>query len=313
MAANYAFGYNCLTDAEQLAQECLDSLHSLSHASTLKEEHGLNDGKVMSNHKHEFGTSFQEFTSSGIACTGVDHFTTTLAHPSVPPCIEDPEDVHSGVSHYESDSTFDGDASKDDSSLFDSIDSSGTKHITFHGQEMHSTPRRSSGKIKNGITKTRKKFRRPKTYTKPVPSRFCHICSRIPREFSPHLICGNMYKGICRKTVCKKCFVDNGWDWQKANDIGFNWRCTHCVGQGCPKRAQCHIYERTNKRRKNANTMSKKNERSAFGDREHHEKSDILEKLVQNLPMLARQYEHVNREHYGYVTIAPNFSSVNVS
>lgn len=100
--------------------------------------------------------------------------------------------------------------------------------------------------VKKAATK-----RKPRTYSKAIPSQHCHVCSRRPTIESPHVSCGNLIKGKCRKTVCKKCFMQYGWDMEVArNSQRTGWVCSHCVGN-CPRRAQCHIYDRTSERRRN--------------------------------------------------------------
>lgn len=93
--------------------------------------------------------------------------------------------------------------------------------------------------------------RKPRTYSQPVPSQHCHICSRRPTETSPHAACGNLFKGKCRKTICQKCFTQYGWNIEEARNASISgWVCPHCAGR-CPERAQCHIYDRTSERRRN--------------------------------------------------------------
>eukprot|EP00181_Compsopogon_caeruleus_P006054 CAMPEP_0184678912 /NCGR_PEP_ID=MMETSP0312-20130426/1738_1 /TAXON_ID=31354 /ORGANISM="Compsopogon coeruleus, Strain SAG 36.94" /LENGTH=389 /DNA_ID=CAMNT_0027128023 /DNA_START=221 /DNA_END=1390 /DNA_ORIENTATION=- len=93
-----------------------------------------------------------------------------------------------------------------------------------------------------------KRVRKEKHYQDPMPSRHCHICARSA-SFVQLAVCGNLRKGICRKTTCEKCFQEFGWDWSSANDPSKNWLCTHC-SKTCPDRAQCVIYKRTNDRRR---------------------------------------------------------------
>lgn len=100
--------------------------------------------------------------------------------------------------------------------------------------------------------------RKPRTYSRAVPSQHCHICSRRPTEESPHAACGNLNKGKCRKTICRKCFVQYGWDIESAKNAEVTgWVCPHCQGS-CPERAQCHIYDRTSERRRNKTVNHRK-------------------------------------------------------
>lgn len=92
--------------------------------------------------------------------------------------------------------------------------------------------------------------RKPRTYSKAIPSQHCHVCSRRPTVESPHVSCGNLAKGRCRKTVCRKCFLQYGWNMIDAQNSQITgWVCSHCAGE-CPIRAQCHIYDRTSERRR---------------------------------------------------------------
>lgn len=101
------------------------------------------------------------------------------------------------------------------------------------------------------ISRPRTTARKPKTYAKPVASRFCHICSRMPRRGQSAAVCLNMKRGLCRKIVCERCIVEQGWDLAstRAGVEAGTWLCPHCAGV-CPPRSQCHIYNRINARRK---------------------------------------------------------------
>jgi len=95
--------------------------------------------------------------------------------------------------------------------------------------------------------------RRKATFSKPVPSRFCHLCSRTTPAVR-HIVCGALVtSSTCRKVVCDRCFTNagtagiNGATWDEAVAAGPAWRCCHCVGN-CPDRAQCRNYTRTNER-----------------------------------------------------------------
>lgn len=91
-----------------------------------------------------------------------------------------------------------------------------------------------------------KKKRRSARFDNPVPSRFCHICSRTPKNVRL-AVCGKIRLGTCRKVVCEKCFGIYGYgDFAKAYDTSkTEWMCPHCQG-GCPARAQCGTYQRIN-------------------------------------------------------------------
>lgn len=99
------------------------------------------------------------------------------------------------------------------------------------------------------ISKSRKTTRKPKTYSKPVASRFCHICSRMPRRGQGSAICKRISEGLCRKIVCEQCIREQGWDYETIKKDQSGWLCPHCADI-CPSRSQCHIYNRINARRK---------------------------------------------------------------
>lgn len=108
---------------------------------------------------------------------------------------------------------------------------------------------KNSSRLSQNLKKPAK--RKPRTYSKAIPSQHCHVCSRRPTVESPHVSCGNLAKGRCRKTVCRKCFLQYGWDMNDAQNSQISgWVCSHCAGE-CPIRAQCHIYDRTSERRRN--------------------------------------------------------------
>lgn len=93
-----------------------------------------------------------------------------------------------------------------------------------------------------------KKQRRAARFDKPVPSRFCHVCSRTPKNVRL-VVCCKIKEGICRKVICEKCFEEYKWgDFQHAlNTHSSDWVCPHCSGN-CPERAQCRTYQRINDR-----------------------------------------------------------------
>jgi hypothetical protein len=89
----------------------------------------------------------------------------------------------------------------------------------------------------------RRPMKKSRTYSKAVPSRFCHICTRQSKKSSPHAFCLNINRGTCRKAVCEKCFVKFGWDWGAVAAPGSQWLCPHCCNI-CPRGAQCYNYVR---------------------------------------------------------------------
>jgi hypothetical protein len=92
---------------------------------------------------------------------------------------------------------------------------------------------------------TQTKVRR---YSQAKPSRFCHICARSADivDLAP---CRNVKYGVCRKSVCAKCFDENNWDWRRALATPSSFACPHCT-KTCPLNAQCRTYGRTNERRR---------------------------------------------------------------
>lgn len=89
-----------------------------------------------------------------------------------------------------------------------------------------------------------KKNRKKAKFDKPSPSRFCHICSRTPKNVRL-AVCRRINDGICRKVVCEKCFEDYGFGHFDGAYNTSNWLCAHCSGL-CPERAQCQTYGRIN-------------------------------------------------------------------
>jgi hypothetical protein len=136
------------------------------------------------------------------------------------------------------------------------------------------------------VPKTASK-RKPRTYSRAIPSQHCHICSRRPTEESPHAACGNLNKGKCRKTICRKCFNQYKWDVEAAKFASVTgWVCPHCQGI-CPDRAQCHIYDRTSERRRNKTV--------------NHRKSKCTSTAV-----LAGRADVIGRDHQGFTTVVQN-------
>lgn len=107
--------------------------------------------------------------------------------------------------------------------------------------------------------KPQKIIRKPKTYAKPVASRFCHICSRMPRKGQGSAICKKIAEGLCRKIVCEHCIREQGWDYDAICKNKGQWICPHCANN-CPSRSQCHIYNRINARRKKVTPKSSSRE-----------------------------------------------------
>lgn len=93
-----------------------------------------------------------------------------------------------------------------------------------------------------------KKQRRAAKFEKPVPSRFCHVCSRTPKNVRL-VVCTKIKEGTCRKVICEKCFEEyeyGNFEAALATESS-SWMCPHCAGQ-CPERAQCRTYQRINDR-----------------------------------------------------------------
>lgn len=85
-------------------------------------------------------------------------------------------------------------------------------------------------------------------YSHATPSRFCHVCARSS-EIIELVPCRNVKYGVCRKAVCRKCFLEQGWDWESAVAHPSSYSCCHCT-KICPRNAQCSTYRRTNERRR---------------------------------------------------------------
>lgn len=140
----------------------------------------------------------------------------------------------------------------------------------------------SSGVAKSAPTKQRRRYNQPRS------SKYCHLCARHERAV-PMVPCGNFFRGLCQKSVCRKCFATYGLDWEAAraslvsgfsrNSAGTGgadettlqiedstvsdvysdadsatgaskvWLCPHCLGS-CPKRAKCFAYDRQTVRRR---------------------------------------------------------------
>lgn len=93
-----------------------------------------------------------------------------------------------------------------------------------------------------------KKKRRAARFDKPMPSRFCHICSRTPKSVRL-AVCSKIKFGTCRKVICEKCFAKYRYgNFDNALDVEESaWLCPHC-NENCPARAQCRTYQRINDR-----------------------------------------------------------------
>lgn len=125
------------------------------------------------------------------------------------------------------------------------------------------------------ISKSRKTARKPKTYSKPVASRFCHICSRMPRRGQGSAVCKRISEGLCRKIVCEQCIREQGWDYESIKNDKNGWLCPHCADI-CPSRSQCHIYNRINARRKRtSSTRTVTAENCSVNKSGLHEKSPL--------------------------------------
>lgn len=134
-----------------------------------------------------------------------------------------------------------------------------------------------------GVSKSVTQPKQRRRYNQPRSSKYCHLCARHERAVVM-VACGNLYRGLCQKSVCRKCFATYGLDWEAARaSIAFAtsnsasettapndedcslsdvvsdadsasvtpkpWLCPHCVGT-CPKRAKCFAYDRQTIRRR---------------------------------------------------------------
>jgi hypothetical protein len=105
-----------------------------------------------------------------------------------------------------------------------------------------------------------KKVRKKAKFDSPVASRFCHVCSRTPKNVRL-AVCANIHAGVCRKVVCERCFDDYKYgSFAEAHGPGSAWICPHC-SDGCPERAQCRTYSRINDRLRATRLKQPKNSR----------------------------------------------------
>ncbi|KAA8497925.1 hypothetical protein FVE85_5510 [Porphyridium purpureum] len=81
-----------------------------------------------------------------------------------------------------------------------------------------------------------------------LPSNFCHACWRSNRCIAM-LVCSNIKKRSCRKSVCVRCFTRFNWKMPTTDAERDVWQCCHCLNE-CPPKAQCEVYKRTNEKRK---------------------------------------------------------------
>lgn len=89
---------------------------------------------------------------------------------------------------------------------------------------------------------------RMRRYSASSASGFCHICARSARVVRLAK-CANVEFGLCRKTVCNRCFREQNWNWELAMKKPDTFWCSHCLSV-CPPNAQCQTYQKTNERRR---------------------------------------------------------------
>lgn len=89
---------------------------------------------------------------------------------------------------------------------------------------------------------------RMRRYSASSASGFCHICARSARVVRLAK-CANVEFGLCRKTVCNRCFREQNWNWELAMKKPDTFWCSHCLSV-CPPNAQCRTYQKTNERRR---------------------------------------------------------------
>lgn len=104
--------------------------------------------------------------------------------------------------------------------------------------------RDSRSAIVKSRTSTNRK--RGKSKIPQPPSQYCHVCLGKSSKVTV-LACSNHARNVCRKVICYKCFITQGWDWDAALSDA-EWTCCHCRN-ACPDRAQCNVYSKTNRRR----------------------------------------------------------------
>lgn len=96
----------------------------------------------------------------------------------------------------------------------------------------------------------------PRCYPMAKSSRFCHVCARSGSVITL-VACRNLKYGMCRKAVCEKCFLENGWNLDDTVTNPQDFICCHCQ-KACPAKAQCRTYARTNERRRKSGAEKRK-------------------------------------------------------
>mmetsp|Transcript_10513 Transcript_10513/g.21165 ORF Transcript_10513/g.21165 Transcript_10513/m.21165 type:complete len:297 (-) Transcript_10513:189-1079(-) len=114
--------------------------------------------------------------------------------------------------------------------------------------------REPDGGVEGRIEKPKKSESSKKAPKVKKPSKYCHLCGHTA-SVDHRVLCRNIAAGSCRKTICRSCFMNQGWSFDECARNP-NWECSHCRNE-CPQRAQCTYYARTNKKR-HVNLMLRK-------------------------------------------------------
>mmetsp|Transcript_5025 Transcript_5025/g.10152 ORF Transcript_5025/g.10152 Transcript_5025/m.10152 type:complete len:229 (-) Transcript_5025:1941-2627(-) len=92
--------------------------------------------------------------------------------------------------------------------------------------------------------------KKPKTYSHPVASRYCHVCSRDTSTRSRRLAhCSNLRLGTCQKAFCHICLDKLGVDFSTVSVANSTWACFHCEGR-CPSGSRCESYNKAAEKRR---------------------------------------------------------------
>lgn len=123
--------------------------------------------------------------------------------------------------------------------------STGLNHVSTPARQTAVPVGHGAIPLSSDLPATIPKIRR---YSTSTASKFCHICARSAKLVQL-VTCRNVRFGLCRKTICYKCFTEQDWNWELALARPNDFWCSHCLSV-CPRNAQCRTYERTNERRR---------------------------------------------------------------
>lgn len=109
---------------------------------------------------------------------------------------------------------------------------------------------RSSGQIRQRPSAPMQSTKKPKTYAHPVPSRYCHICSRDSSTRNRRLgHCFNLTNGTCQKAYCHLCCEKYEVKFAEITRPDSRWVCFHCTND-CPPGSRCESYSRAAEKRR---------------------------------------------------------------